>query len=447
MNKIFFLLLFPAFANAQLITTVAGNGTAGFGGDGAAATSAQLNSVYGMAVDDTGNLYIADYLNNRIRRVRASDGIIETVAGNGASGYSGDGGAAVSAQLDHPTGVALNSSGTILYISDDFNSAIRKVDLYTGIISTIGGTPTVWGISGDGGPATNAKLNRPTSIWTDGTGNVYFTDGAACTVRKIDVITGIISRFAGTGAMACHMGNEGPAVAAGLMTPQAGCRDWHGNTYLVESYVSSARKIDNGTNIIHRLTGNCSSGFTGDGGPATAGQLSNPYGIASDPWGNVYIADGGNERIRIIDTNGLMNSASGSPPLWSYADGVLLSAAHVIPVSLCFDKFGNLYIGESAKVRKVSGVFEPPLPGSLAVDKVVYASQDVVPNPTNGKITIRNARRGAEVCVYNMVGKKIFEIPALGEEGIIDISGNPPGIYFLWVRNAEVVTANKIILE
>src|SRR5437879_1577083 len=185
-------------AATGIITTVAGNGVLGFAGDGGAATSASLNSPAGVSVDASGNLYIADYANHRIRKVSAATGIITTVAGNGINTFAGDGGAATSASLNSPSGVALDASGN-LYIADYFNNRIRKVDAASGIITTVAGNGS-FGFAGDGGAATSASVSGPAGVAVDAGGNLYIANYSTHRIRKVDAATGIITTVAGNGS-------------------------------------------------------------------------------------------------------------------------------------------------------------------------------------------------------------------------------------------------------
>ena len=230
--------LAPAAAQTYTSTTVAGNGGHSFSGDGGAATRAQLNFPGGVAVDGSGNIYIADTNNYRIRKVSAATGIITTVAGNGVEGFSGDGGAATLAQLNYTEGVAVDGAGNV-YLADTDNDRVRKVSAATGIITTVAGNGE-HGFSGDGGAATRAQLNNPYGVTIDGSGNLFIADGFNYRIRKVSAATGIITTVAGNG-------------------------DFN---------------------------------FSGDGGVATSAGIFSPHGVAVDGSGKVYIADRGNSRIR-----------------------------------------------------------------------------------------------------------------------------------------------------
>ena len=285
-------------ATTGVITTVAGSGAHGAGGDGAAATLAQLSTPYGVALDSDNNLYIADGRNNRIRKVTASTGFISTVAGGGSA--LGDNGPATSAQLSSPRGVAVDSDGN-LYIADTSNNRIRKVDT-AGMITTVVGDGTK-GSSGDGGAATAAKLDAPYGVAVDGADNIYIAEYNNHRVRKVDTSATpwTISRVAGTESrISGYNGDGGAATEAWLNAPIGVAVDGSGNIYITDLLNERIRKVDATTGEISTVAGTGTPGYNGDGCRATTAQLSSPYGVAVDGSGNVYIADGDNNRIRKI---------------------------------------------------------------------------------------------------------------------------------------------------
>ena len=375
------------------ITTVAGNGGYGYTGDGGPATSAEMTSAYGVTLDKAGNLYIADCHNQRIRKVAgatistiagstfgdgapavfgrlnmptavakdkngnvyvadtghnsvrkiAADGTITTLAGTGVAGYSGDGGPAVSAQLNQPRGVATDTSGAV-YISDSGNSRIRIVAA-DGMIATVAGSGTA-GYSGDGGPAAQAQLRGPSGMAVDSRGNFYLADSGNNVIRKVSA-TGTITTVAGNGTFG-YAGDGGPATAAELSLPSAIAVDSVGSLYIADSNNSVVRKVDtNGT--ITTVAGNGVSGYSGDGGSATSAQFSSPLGVAVDSAGDLYIADAGNNRIRMVNPAGVIDTVAGNSDVnWYYAGdgGVPTNATLSYPTGLFLDSSGNLYIAD-----------------------------------------------------------------------------------------------------
>lgn len=337
-----------------IITTVAGNGTAGFSGDGGAATSANLTSPFKVAVDTAGNLYINDgiagssYLakssNQRIRKVDPA-GIITTIAGNGSAGFSGDGDAAVNAQVNYPSGIAVDSAGN-LFIADHDNNRIRKIDT-GGKIATVAGNG--WqGVIGDGNSATLAMLKSPRGLAMDTAGNLYISDTQNDRIRKIDA-DGIITTVAGKGddPSVSSTGDGEPAIGARIIGPEGIAVDAAGNLYIANGTI---RKVDT-SGIITTVAGNemMGPGYSGDGGPAASAQLNDPEGVAVDAAGNLYIADTGNDSIRKVDPNGIITTVvSNGGPLYT---GILNH-----PLGIAVDASGNLYIADTynSLVRKLS---------------------------------------------------------------------------------------------
>ena len=378
-----------------LLTLVAGTGTGGYSGDNGAATNAQLNNPSGLALDSAGNIYIADSDNNRVRKV--AGGIITTVAGDGLPGYGGDNGPATSARLDYPLGVAVDSAGN-LYIADSAYAVIRKVT--NGIITTVaGGGSTL----GDGGPATSAQLMLPSDVALDSAGDLYIADFLGNRVRK--VTNGTIATVAGNGSpgfngdgaatsaelnspnwvaldgagnlYVADAGNErvrkvtggvivtvagdgnygfsgdgGAALAAALFEPSAAALDNAGNLYIADTYNNRLRRVTNG--IIDTVAGGGSN--IGDGGPALSGQLNEPYGVALDAAGDLYIADNFNNRVRKV-SNGVIGTVAGNGTYGYGGDnGPATSALLASPVGLAVDSAGNLYIADADnnRIREVS---------------------------------------------------------------------------------------------
>jgi RHS repeat-associated protein len=326
---------------AGTIITIAGNGYYNNNGDGGSALNASLEEPGGVTVDSSGNVYVSDFQGGVVRKVSASTGVISTIAGSGTSGYSGDGGAAISAQLDGPTALAVDSTGN-LYIADTWNSRIRKVNVSTGIITTVAGTVTD-GYTGDGGPATSAEICQPSGIAVDGAGNLYIADSANSVIREVSASTGIIttvvnssaalsdpagialdssghlyiadfgsnlvrqwtistgsiSTVAGNGT-AGYSGNGGSATSAELNWPTAVAVDGNGNIFIAERDNHVIRSVSRSSGTITTVAGNNTAGYSGDGGPATSAQLNYPEGVALDAAGNVYIGDSSNHRVREV---------------------------------------------------------------------------------------------------------------------------------------------------
>jgi trimeric autotransporter adhesin len=323
------------------ITTIAGNGQASFGGDGGPATSAQLSFPDGIAVDNAGNVYISDLLNNRVRMVTPT-GAISTIAGNGNPGFGGDGGPATSAPLNQPAGLALDSSGN-LYIADSNNSVIRKVTPQ-GIISTVAGTGGIEGFSGDGGAATKGTLMAPLGVAVDSSGNIYIADYYGW-IRKVTASTGVISTIAGTGNNG-YSGDGGPATSAQFYNPIGVAVDSAGNVYVADSGNGAVRMIANG--IITTIAGNGILSYTGDGGPASLAQFSALSGVEVDAQGNVYVADTNNNVIRLFPLGGTVSTVAGNATQGYTGDGGPATAAELNnPRALAVSPSGNVYFADT----------------------------------------------------------------------------------------------------
>ena len=332
-------------ADEWMIETVAGSS---FVRDGGPAVQGLLYSPWGVAADGSGNLYIADTNNHRIRKVNAA-GNIFTVAGTGQFGYSGDGGPAAEARLTQPRGLAVDGSGN-LYIADAGNHRIRKVDA-SGVITTAAGTGA-YGYSGDGDTAAAARLNNPWDVAADGSGNIYIADSGNQRIRKVDA-AGNISTVAGTGDQA-YGGDGGPAVEAQLAWPASVAVDEAGNLYIADSENHRVRKVD-AAGYISTAAGTGEGGYSGNGGPAVKAQLAWPNGVAMDGAGNLYIADTSNQRIRKVDAAGYISAAAGGKVGDGSAGRPALYAHLRSPMGVAADGAGNLYIADTGnnRIRKV----------------------------------------------------------------------------------------------
>ena len=332
------------------ISTIAGVGgaTGGYGGDGLAAIAANLNNPGSVCLDSAGNMYIADSTNNCIRKVDAA-GIITTFAGTGATGSGGDGFAANLAQLSAPGGVCVDSAGNV-YIADTNNHRVRKVDAITGIITKIAGTTI--GSTGDGSAAIDAKLNRPTGVFVHSDGSVYIADEDNNRIRKVDS-SGIITKIAGGGTGL----DGGAAIAARLRFPHGVFVDSASNVYITDTYNRAIRKVNASTGIISTIAGIYNSiGYSGDGGAATLAKLHTPSGVFVHSDGTLYIADSGNHCIRKVDTGGVITTIAGNGTPGYSADGVLATNGGLyFPFGLYVDSAGNVYIADSYnhRIRKL----------------------------------------------------------------------------------------------
>lgn len=278
-----------------IITTCAGSGEAGYGGDGGLATRAQLNEPYGIAIDKTGNVYIADRHNHCVRRVDGAIGVITTFAGNGAGGFSGDGGPSSLAAMVEPNGLALDPAQTRLFIADVADNRVRVVDLGSGTISTFAGTGEAKH-SGDGGPAAAAGIHGARAVKVAADGTVYILERQGSTLRAVDPRSGSITTFAGTGALG-YSGDNSPALTAVFNAPKELAIDRDENLLIVDTENHAIRLIDMRTRTVVTIAGGRKGG-EGDGGPAEAAGLDRPHGAAIAHDGSIYVGDTNNHRIR-----------------------------------------------------------------------------------------------------------------------------------------------------
>jgi sugar lactone lactonase YvrE len=378
-------------AKPGTIVTVAGTGSPGYSGDNGPATQAQL-APGGLALDASGNLYVADWFNNRVRKI-SQDGTITTLAGTGKLGFSGDGGKATEAQFNRPAYVIADGAGN-LFISDFFNHRVRRVDAVTGVISTYAGSGTVDGttnatdlpkgrFSGDNGPATDAWLDGPTALAVDALGNLFIADAYNHRVRKVSP-DGTITTVAGSGVDRSS-GSDGLATESTLAVAWGLAVDARGNLFIAETggpydgpgggvLGNRVRKVSP-DGIITTVAGTGGKGgFSGDSGKAADAQLNLPHGLAVDSAGNLFIADEGNYRVRKVSPTGIITTVVGNGKKLYAGDGALAMETGLRgPNQLAIDAAGNLLISagapfwesggvpDNARVLKVVGVAAPGL--------------------------------------------------------------------------------------
>jgi DNA-binding beta-propeller fold protein YncE len=285
-------------ARTGVITTCAGCGEAGYSGDGGPANRARFNEPYGIAVDNTGNIYVADRHNHCVRRIDGSSGVVTTFAGNASSGSGGDDGPASRAGMVEPNGLALDPARTRLFIADVADHRVRVVDLASEVVWTFAGTGEPEH-SGDGGPATAAGIHGARAVKVAADGTVYILERQGSTLRAIDPHSGIITTVAGTGERA-YGGDGGPALAASFNAPKELAIDREGNLLVVDTENHVIRRVDIQTRTVATIVGSGRQGGDGDGGPARAAALDRPHGAAAAADGSIYIGDTNNHRIRKV---------------------------------------------------------------------------------------------------------------------------------------------------
>jgi len=354
-----FSILASIFVTASLSAaqwrteTFAGTGVAGHSGDGGPAIKAQIDNPFGVVRGPDGCIYFCEYTGQVVRKVDAK-GIISTVAGSGKKGPGGDGGPALQAEFNLPHEIRFDKKGD-LYIVDMQNHRVRKVDMKTGIISTIAGTGQP-GFSGDGGPATKAQFKQPHSIQFDAKGNLYVCDIGNHRIRKVDMKTGIISTIAGNGTK-MPTPDGAPFKDVPLNGPRTLDFDSKGNLWLALREGNQVFKLDLGKGTIHHIAGTGKKGFTGNGGPAKEATLSGPKGIAlSADDSKVYLVDTESHSIRMVDMKtGKLELVCGTGAKGDGPDGDALQCKMGRPHGMFVDKDGSLYVGDSEahRVRRI----------------------------------------------------------------------------------------------
>lgn len=341
------------------ITTAAGSGTSGFSGDGGPAREAELNEPRDIAVDRYGTIYIADTKNHRIREINPATGVIQTVVGSGSKGYSGDGGSALNANLNSPKGVCLDVDGN-LYIADTGNHRVRKIERRTGMVSTVAGNGKK-GFGGDGGFANVATIRDPNRIAIDSDGNLFIAPAKGRDIiRRVDSKNGLIESVAG--GEYGYNGDGGAAKLATLKYPEGVAVDIYGNVFIADKNNKRVRRIDGETGVISTFAGIGKHGYEGDGGPATAAKISYPEDVAVDGEGTVFILDGGmdmngNRRVRKVDLDGVISTVAGDGNKRYFGDEGPAAAASIYAKGIAVDVKGNLWIADTGnhRVRVVRG--------------------------------------------------------------------------------------------
>lgn len=416
-----------------IITTIAGTGLRGFSGDNNLAIRAALNNPNCVALDSAGNLLIADTDNKRIRRVDLQTGIISTIAGGGTGG---DGGLATEADLFSPSYVIADPAGNVLF-SDFQSHRVQRIDAQTGILTTIAGTG-VEGFSGDGGPATQARLTKPFGLALDSTGNLFIADGFNHRIRRVDT-QGRITTYAGDGAdgdfnQGRFRGDGGLATAASLGVPTALALDAVGNLFIADFFNSRVRRINANSLIIDTFAGNGGSGFVGDGGPATQAEINDVTGVAIDGAGNLFLTDVGSDRVRRVDAQtSTINTVAGSGRQTFQGDGGLANRAGLyVPRAVTLDQNGNLFISDQGNgyIRRVDATtgiiqsiagngdtFGGGEDSDLALESSVLNCLGIAVDPTGANLylTLREGGR-----VWRVTNGRVTTVAGGGQNGLGD---------------------------
>ena len=431
--------IYSPVVNAQIIHTFAGTGTVGYSGNDSLATHAEMNSCSNVAVDGAGNVYIVDRGNNVVRKVNTA-GIITTFAGDDTAGYSGDGGLAIAAKLNQPYGIATDVAGNV-YITDEGNNVIRRVST-AGVINTYAGTGTP-GYTGNGGLADHATLNGPEGIAIDSSDNLYIADRNNNVIREVSSL-GVINTIAGNGTPG-YSGDNGNALVANLYSPSGVAVDVAGNVYIADQINNVVRKVTYSSGIITTYAGTGIAGATGDGGAANVAQLTRPSSVSLDQAGSVYIADQGNYVIRRVDSLGNISLFAGRYTEGYTGDGGLSMNADLgLPSGVYADGWRRIYIADYN--NNVVRIVTQDVLGISAVNTVSTGIK-VYPNPTTGmlNVEIRGAVNNASVAVTDILGNTV--ITAAGTPNtVLNLSDLPAGDYLVKVVNGSVTYTNKIEL-
>jgi len=345
-------LLAHQSVNAATIETIAGTGVAGFSGDGGPATKAQLNNPFGIVRGPDNALYFCEYTGQRIRKI-TPDGKIHTVAGTGKPGYSGDGGPALKATFNKPHELRFDRHGD-LFLTDMVNHAIRKIDMKSGIVTTVAGTGKA-GYSGDGGPATKARLKQPHSLQFAPDGDLFICDIGNHVIRRVDTKTGVITTFTGTGK-AGPTRDKSPIKGTPLKGPRTIEFDANGDLWLATREGNQVFRFDMKRGVIRHIAGTGKKGFTGNSGPAKKATLSGPKGIAIDKVGNVYLADTESHTVRMVNMKtGKLELIAGTGKKGDGPDGDPLKCPMARLHGIYIDRDGSLLIGDSEahKIRRI----------------------------------------------------------------------------------------------
>jgi trimeric autotransporter adhesin len=435
-SVVLLLLAFSLSAAAQWreINTIAGCGIEGYSGDGDTAVFAKMQGPNSVAADNFGNVYFEDFFNNRIRKIN-SNGIVNTYAGTGVCGYSGDWGISSSAEIC-PNGVATDNAGNV-YISDKSYSIIRMVGASNGIIRTIAGNSYAGfpGYMGDTVMATSAELNVPQGMTVDAAGNLYFADMVNHRVRKITA-AGVIYTIAGNG-LPIYAGNAGFAINASLDSPMSVAVDKQGNVYIADYKNNVVRKVDTG-GIISTVAGIYGMyGYTGDGNAAALATLNGPRGVAVDKHGDLFIADAFNNVIRMVDTNGIISTVAGNGSAGYGGDlGPAIGANLNFPQGVATDTFDNLYIAD-ANNQRVRKVYTHSVAAISNIE--AHSGISVAPNPATDNAVVSGLSEGDYCIVCDLTGRQIIRILESGKKVDLELSELTSGIYILNVYGSNSV--------
>jgi len=423
----------------NIISTVAGDSSIGYNGDGIPASRANLYSPIGLAISKSGNIYISDTYDYMIRMVD-TNGLIHTLVGaySSGAGFGGDGGPDTNAKIGLSFGITIDTIGNIYFV-DEGNARIRKIDTF-GTITTIAGTGLAT-YNGDNIAATAANIG-PADLLVDDSGNVIFSDGNNNRIRKINT-SGIITTIAGNGTYS-YGGDGGTSLDAAIGSPYGIAFDQYGNLFVAQTDFNVVRKIDFNGNIT-TVAGCDSLGSSGDGGPATLARLAAPIGISVDNLQNIYICDRNNYKIRIITPDGVINTFGGTGSYEYNGDGIPCYEANMDPVMIKLDKKGNLFFTDfnNSRVRKINN---PLIANSLSVDEF---SVSIFPNPNFGAFNVKvscKTNKKIKLIIYNIFGENIEEMDTFTNMDIHFDKIYLSGMYVVMISNDSQIATEKLFV-
>ena len=420
-------------SRAQVVSTLAGNTTAG-SADGIGA-AAGFNAPFGVCTDGSGNLYVADLLNNEIRKIVISTGVVSTLAGN-TTGGSADG-IGVAASFNHPYGVALDGLGN-LFVADANNNEIRKIVISTGVVSTLAGNTTAGSANGIGAAA---SFNYPTGVAADGLGNLYVADYNNNEIRKIVISTGVVSTLAGTTTFGSA---DGIGAAASFHRPYGIAIDGLGNLFVADANNNEIRKIVISSKVVSTMAGNTTVGSAN--GIGVAASFNYPTGVSVDGLGNLYVADYTNNEIRkIVISTGVVSTVAGNGTIGSN-NGTGPAATFYYPSGIAADGLGNLYVAgdNNNEIRKIV------IGGAVGIQQFTSINEQVniYPNPNNGNFTMELAdyKDETKLQIANLLGEKIHEQKLNSK--VTELNFNlKSGIYLINIIDLKSSYNTKMIIE
>ena len=425
--------ILPTTSFAQVVTTLAGSTTAGSAdGTGAAAS---FKSPMGIATDGSGNLYVADANNNKIRKIVIATGVVTTLAGSTTAGSADGTGAAAS--FNAPIGIATDGSGN-LYVADHADNKIRKIVIATSVVTTLAGSGS-WG--SDDGTGAAASFSFPAGIASDGSGNLYVADSDNNEIRKIVIATGVVTTLAGSTTAGSA---DGTGAAASFNWPTGVATDGSGNLYVVDQDNQEIRKIVIATGVVTTIAGSTVSGSAD--GTGSAASFSYPYGVAADPNGNLYVGDFNNNKIRkIVIATGVVTTLAGSGTIGS-SDGTGAAASFYYPSGVATDGNGNLYVADAYnnEIRKIDM-------SSVGINdaSAAHSMVSVYPNPATNNLSIKfeKAIKNSRFEIIDITGKQVISGTLENKINNIDVSSLASGLYLVKITDDATIYTTKFLKE